>query len=121
MNIYGFPEPEEPREARLINEESLQKMEVLNKDGRIGSPMRTLSQVQSSQYILMDTKKQQSKIRIQKQRSGLRRNLRALIASRNQDATDQVSLRADKTQIEKGLAKLRGLKGEELQREAKRA
>ena len=120
MNIYGFPDPEEPREARLINEESLQKMEVLNKDGRIGSPMRTLSQVQSSQYILMDTK-QQSKIRIQKQRSGLRRNLRGLIASRNQDATDQVSLRADKQQIEKGLAKLRGLEGEELQREAKRA
>ena len=86
MNAYGSPDPiEQDRVSQggqqLINEESLQKMEVINKDGRIGSPGRTLSQVQSSKYILMETK-QESRIRIQNQRKGLRRNLRGLVESR---------------------------------------
>lgn len=42
----------------------MQKMEVINKDGRIGSDSGSLYRDGSSKYILMDTK-QDSKIRIQ--------------------------------------------------------
>ena len=69
MNAYGSPakkesEEELQEEQKLINEMSMQKLEVLNKDGRIGSPETSLFKDQSSKYIIMEGR-QDSKIRIQ--------------------------------------------------------